>query len=53
VHARKFAARLEELHYPFFYQEIVEGGHAAGANLEESARTAATEYTYLTRKLMD
>ena len=53
VHARKFAARMEELHYPFFYEEIVEGGHAAGANLKERAKTAATEYTYLTRKLMD
>ncbi len=53
VHARKFAARMEELHYPFFYQEIVEGGHAAGANLKERAKTYATEFTYLTRKLME
>ena len=53
VHARKFAARLEEFHYPFFYEEITEGGHGAGANLKERARTSATEFTYLTRKLMD
>ncbi|MBB5339462.1 prolyl oligopeptidase family serine peptidase [Tunturiibacter gelidoferens] len=53
VHARKFAARLEELHKPFFYDEIVEGGHAAGANLKEQANTRAEQYTYLTRKLMD
>jgi prolyl oligopeptidase len=53
VHARKFAAKMEELGKPFFYDEIIEGGHAAGADLKEQAKTAAVEYTYLTRKLMD
>jgi prolyl oligopeptidase len=53
VHARKFAAKMEEFHKPFFYDEIVEGGHAAGANLKETARTWAEQYTYLSRKLMD
>ena len=53
VHARKFAARLEEYHKPFFYDEIIEGGHAAGANLKEDARTWAEMYTYLSRKLVD
>ncbi len=52
-HARKFAAKMEEFHDPFFYDEIVEGGHAAGANLQEQASTWALTYTYLTRKLMD
>jgi len=53
VHARKFAARMEEYHKPFFYDEIIEGGHAAGANLKEDARTWAEMYTYLSRKLVD
>ncbi|MDR3689515.1 MAG: prolyl oligopeptidase family serine peptidase [Fimbriimonas sp.] len=53
VHARKFAARLEEFHKPFFYDEIIEGGHSAGADLKEQAKTAATTYLYLIRKLMD
>ncbi len=53
VHARKFAARLEELHKPFYYQEIIEGGHGSGADLKQSANTFATEFLYLTRKLMD
>jgi prolyl oligopeptidase len=53
VHARKFAAKLEEFHKPFYYDEIIEGGHAAGANLKEQANTRAEQYTYLTRKLMD
>ncbi len=52
VHARKFAARMEEFHKPFFYDELIEGGHAAGADLKEEARTWAEEYTYLSRKLM-
>ncbi len=53
VHARKFAARMEEYGKPFFYDEIIEGGHAAGANLKEQAGTYATTYIYLTRKLAD
>lgn len=53
VHARKFAARMEEFHKPFYSQEIVEGGHAAGADLKEQANTRAVEFIYLTLKLMD
>ena len=52
-HARKFAARMEEFGLPFYFYENTEGGHAAGANLKQSARTQALEYVYLTRKLMD
>ncbi|MGA8938941.1 MAG: prolyl oligopeptidase family serine peptidase [Acidobacteriaceae bacterium] len=51
-HARKFAAKMEEFHEPFLYDEIIEGGHAAGANLIEQAKTWALTYTYLTDKLM-
>jgi prolyl oligopeptidase len=53
VHARKFAAKMAEFGKPFFYQEITEGGHGAGADLKDKAKTYATEFTYLTRKLMD
>ena len=52
-HARKFAARLAELGIPYLYYEVIEGGHAAGANLKEKAHTAALEMTYFTRQLMD
>lgn len=52
-HARKFAARMEEMGLPFYYYENTEGGHAAGANLRQAARTNALEMVYLTRKLMD
>jgi prolyl oligopeptidase len=53
VHARKFAARMEEFGKPFYYDEIIEGGHSSGADLKERAKTYAVEYTYLTRKLID
>ena len=52
VHARKFAARMEEFHEPFFYDEVVEGGHGLGADLKETARSYAEVYTYLSMKLM-
>ncbi len=52
-HARKAAARLEDLGYPVLFYENTDGGHAAGANLRETARRIALEYTYLSRRLMD
>ncbi len=52
VHARKFAARMEEMGLPFYYHESIEGGHAAGANLKEAAAEQALEMTYLTQMLM-
>jgi prolyl oligopeptidase len=52
VHARKFAARLEEFHKPFFYDEITEGGHGEGADNKQAARTDAEYFTYLMMKLM-
>ncbi len=52
-HARKFAARMEEMKLPFLYYENTEGGHGAGADLKQAARTTALTMTYLQRKLMD
>lgn len=52
-HARKFAARMEEMHLPFLYYENTEGGHGSGADIKQSARTTALTMTYLQRKLMD
>ncbi|HTW47340.1 MAG TPA: prolyl oligopeptidase family serine peptidase [Acidobacteriaceae bacterium] len=51
-HARKFAAKMEEYHEPFLYDEITEGGHGAGADLKQTARTWAETYVYLAEKLM-
>ena len=53
VHARKFAARMEEFHKPFFYDEITEGGHGEGADRKQRARTETEYFTYLMMKLMD
>jgi prolyl oligopeptidase len=52
-HARKFAAKMEEFHLPFFYDEITEGGHGSGADLKQQAGTNAITFTYLARKLME
>jgi len=51
-HARKFAARMEELGLPFYFYENTEGGHGSGADIRQSAKTAALWVTYLSRKLM-
>jgi prolyl oligopeptidase len=53
VHARKFAARMEEFHEPFFFDEITEGGHGDGADNKQEAQSRAETYTYLMMKLMN
>jgi prolyl oligopeptidase len=50
---RKFAAKLESMNKPCLYYEVIAGGHARGANLQESARTDALELTYITMKLKE
>jgi prolyl oligopeptidase len=52
-HARKFAAKLAEMQVPYLFYEVLEGGHGAGANLKESAKTTALGWTYFTMKLMN
>jgi prolyl oligopeptidase len=52
-HARKFAAKLASMHIPYLFYEVIEGGHGAGASLDEKAHTTALEMTYFTRKLMN
>jgi prolyl oligopeptidase len=52
-HARKFAAKLAAMDVPYLFYEVTEGGHGAGANLKEVARTTALQWTYFTMKLMD
>lgn len=52
-HARKMAAKMQAMGLPFYYYENTDGGHAAAANLKETAKRVSLEMTYLTRKLMD
>jgi prolyl oligopeptidase len=44
---------MSELKKPYYYREIIEGGHGSGADLKQTAATDAVEYLYLMRKLMD
>jgi prolyl oligopeptidase len=50
-HARKLAARLEQYGDKFFYDEAIEGGHAAGIVPEEDAQRVALEAVYLNEVL--
>ena len=50
-HARKMAARFEDLGHGFLYYENIDGGHSAAANLKETARRVALQHTFLWDKL--
>jgi prolyl oligopeptidase len=50
-HARKFAAKLSAMGVPYYYFEVIEGGHGAGATPLEQAKMRAREYTYFSHKL--
>ncbi|MBS0386851.1 MAG: S9 family peptidase [Proteobacteria bacterium] len=50
-HARKFAAKMASMGLPYLFYEVLEGGHSAGATLDEAASTSAREYTYFSRQL--
>ena len=52
-HARKAAAKMKSLGHPYYYYESADGGHSSAANLRETARQVALEYTYLTKRLVD
>ncbi|MGJ3231845.1 MAG: prolyl oligopeptidase family serine peptidase [Oceanicaulis sp.] len=51
-HARKMAYVLNELGEEVLYYENMEGGHSAAANLEETAKRLALEFTFLMQELM-
>ena len=50
-HARKMAARLEELGYDVSYYEEIEGGHGASVTHEQLAHRLALSYTHLWTRL--
>lgn len=52
-HARKFAAKMEALGYPYLYFENTFGGHSNDADPEMNAQRWARHYVYLAQKLMD
>jgi prolyl oligopeptidase len=50
-HARRAAAKMESLGYPFFYYENTEGGHGGSANNAQTAKWGALEHIYFLKKL--
>jgi prolyl oligopeptidase len=52
-HARKFAAKMSAMGLPYYFFEVIEGGHGSGANIAQQVHTTALEYTYFARQLMD
>ena len=51
-HARKMAARHEELGQTVYYHEYREGGHSVGADHAEDAKRAALLLTFLNKELV-
>lgn len=50
-HARKMAAKMEQMGYKIYYYENIEGGHGGSSTNEQTATRVAMEYTYLLMKL--
>ena len=50
-HARKMAARMEEMGHKVYYYENMEGGHAAAATNKQQALRTALSYSYLWMQL--
>ena len=51
-HARKMAAKLEQMGHAVYYYENLEGGHGGSANQEQLAYLTALEYVYFMQQLM-
>ncbi len=51
-HARKMAARMQEMGYDAMYFEYTEGGHGSGTTPAQTAYTWAFIYTFLAKSLM-
>lgn len=52
-HSRKMAARMEQFGNDVLLFENTEGGHGGAADIEQSVRKSAMEYTFLYQQLMD
>lgn len=50
-HARKMAAKMEDMGYQVYYFENTEGGHGAGVTNEQRALMTAITFTYLWKEL--
>lgn len=50
-HARKMAAKMEDMGSKIYYYENIEGGHGGASTNEQQAKMSALTYTYLLMKL--
>jgi len=50
-HARKMAARLEELGYPVWFNETVAGGHSGAVDNTKQAQSQALGYAFLRKTI--
>ncbi len=50
-HARKMAAKMASMGYPFWYYENMEGGHGGSSTNQQLARRLALAYTHLWTQL--
>lgn len=50
-HARKMAAKMNDMGHPLLYQETLEGGHGAASTNAQQAKVSSSIYTYLNMKL--
>ncbi|MFZ1611376.1 MAG: prolyl oligopeptidase family serine peptidase [Chitinophagales bacterium] len=50
-HARKMAAKMEEMGSKIYYYENIEGGHGGASTNAQQAKMSALTYTYLLMKL--
>ena len=50
-HARKMAARLQEMALPYKYYENTDGGHAASKNIQETVKRYALIYSFFWEKV--
>lgn len=51
-HARKMAARMEEMGHPCYYFENIEGGHGGATNNRQTAQRIALTFAYFRWKLI-
>jgi prolyl oligopeptidase len=47
AHARKMAAKMQEMGHPVYYFENMEGGHGSGTTSKQQSQVNALQYAYL------
>jgi prolyl oligopeptidase len=53
AHARKMAAKMQDMNIPYYYHETIEGGHGAASTNEQEAELWAYIFAYFNMRLME